>query len=150
MTASSPSTTSRISSEETGFAFSSTCASTSDPSASVTLGKVTAVDDPDGCGRVRVTLPAHGDLDAGWGHEFFGEGATSFAMGSANVLTIVDDPSGIFGPFMLAERVAALKIETDKLEQLLASNTTLTRQDKELTEQIAALTREIHSHITQS
>ena len=49
-----------------------------------------------------------------------------------------------------AERVAALKAETDKLEQLLASNTTLTRQDKELTEQIAALTREIHAHITQS
>lgn len=48
------------------------------------------------------------------------------------------------------ERVAALKLETDKLEELLASNTTLTRQDKELTEQIAALTREIHSHITQT
>jgi len=44
-----------------------------------------------------------GDLNAGWGHEFFGDGPTSFAMGSANVLTIVDDPSGIFGPFMLAE-----------------------------------------------
>jgi uncharacterized protein involved in type VI secretion and phage assembly len=36
------------------------------PGASVTLGRVTAVDDPDGCGRVRVSLPAHGDLDAGW------------------------------------------------------------------------------------
>ena len=42
-------------------------------------------------------------------------------------------------------RVAALKAETDKLEQLLASNTDLTRQDKELTEQVAALTREIHA-----
>ena len=42
------------------------------------------------------------------------------------------------------ERVAAVKAETDKLEQLLQSNTELTRQDKELTEQVAGLTREIH------
>jgi phage baseplate assembly protein gpV len=34
--------------------------------ASVTLGRVTAVDDPDGLGRVRVCLPALGDLDVGW------------------------------------------------------------------------------------
>jgi phage protein D/phage baseplate assembly protein gpV len=33
---------------------------------SVTLGRVTGVDDPDGRGRVRVSLPALGDLDAGW------------------------------------------------------------------------------------
>jgi phage baseplate assembly protein gpV len=36
------------------------------PGASVTLGRVTGVDDPDGCGRVQVSLPAHGDVDAGW------------------------------------------------------------------------------------
>ncbi|GAA1524026.1 hypothetical protein GCM10009827_045540 [Dactylosporangium maewongense] len=36
------------------------------PGASLTLGRVTAVDDPDGCGRVRVALQAHGGLDAGW------------------------------------------------------------------------------------
>jgi len=34
--------------------------------ASVTLGTVAAVDDPDGVGRVRISLPALGDLDAGW------------------------------------------------------------------------------------
>jgi phage baseplate assembly protein gpV len=34
--------------------------------ASATLGTVTAVDDPDNLGRVRVSLPALGDLDAGW------------------------------------------------------------------------------------
>jgi uncharacterized membrane protein len=43
-----------------------------------------------------------------------------------------------------AERGAALKAEADKLEQLLQSNTELTRQDKELTERVAGLTREIH------
>jgi uncharacterized membrane protein len=48
-----------------------------------------------------------------------------------------------------AERVAAVKAETDRLEALLRSNTELTRQDKELTEQVAALTREIHAHVTE-
>lgn len=32
----------------------------------ITLGRITAVDDPDGLGRVRVSLPAHGDPDVGW------------------------------------------------------------------------------------
>ncbi|WBB76238.1 phage baseplate assembly protein V [Micromonospora sp. WMMD1128] len=36
------------------------------PAATVTLGTVTDVDDPDGLGRARVSLPAYGDLDAGW------------------------------------------------------------------------------------
>ncbi|MCT2277030.1 phage baseplate assembly protein V [Micromonospora chalcea] len=36
------------------------------PAATVTLGTVTDIDDPDGLGRARVTLPAYGDLDAGW------------------------------------------------------------------------------------
>src|SRR6266568_926182 len=35
------------------------------------------------------------------------------------------------------QRVAAIKAETDKLTSLLESNTDLTRQDKELTEQVA-------------
>jgi uncharacterized membrane protein len=47
-----------------------------------------------------------------------------------------------------AERVAALKAETDRLQQLLTSNTDLTRQDKELTEQVAELTRQIHAALT--
>jgi len=47
-------------------------------------------------------------------------------------------------------RVAALKAETDKLEALLQSNTDLTRQDKELTEQVASLTREIHALLTKA
>jgi len=40
-----------------------------------------------------------------------------------------------------AERVAALHTETEKLTILLDANTDLTRQDKELTEQVAELTR---------
>jgi uncharacterized membrane protein len=46
------------------------------------------------------------------------------------------------------ERVAAIKAETDRLVALLRSNTELTRQDKQLTEQVATLTREIHRHVT--
>jgi uncharacterized membrane protein len=49
-----------------------------------------------------------------------------------------------------AKRVAALRAETDKLQQLLESNPELTRQDKELTEQVAALTREIHAMLTKA
>ena len=46
-----------------------------------------------------------------------------------------------------AERVAALRVETDKLEQLLESNTELTRQDKELTERVAELIGQIHATV---
>jgi uncharacterized membrane protein len=49
---------------------------------------------------------------------------------------------------LAGKRVAAIKAETDRLEALLQSNTDLTRQDKELTEQVAALTRKIHAHLT--
>jgi len=34
--------------------------------ASITLGRVLSVSDPDSSGRVRVSLPAYGDLDVGW------------------------------------------------------------------------------------
>jgi uncharacterized membrane protein len=37
------------------------------------------------------------------------------------------------------------KAQTDKLVGLLQSNTTLTQQDKDLTDEVARLTREIHS-----
>jgi len=45
-------------------------------------------------------------------------------------------------------RVAAIKVETDRLTSLLETNTDLTRQDKELTEQVADLTKQIHDLLT--
>ncbi len=45
------------------------------------------------------------------------------------------------------QRVEAIKSETDRLAELLESNTSLTQQDKELTEQVAKLTREIHQSL---
>ena len=44
----------------------------------------------------------------------------------------------------------AMKRETDRLLELLQSNTALTRQDKELTEQVADLTRQIHTLLTKN
>jgi uncharacterized membrane protein len=49
---------------------------------------------------------------------------------------------------MASDRVAEIKVETDRLVELLNSNTELTRQDKELTERVEALTREIHARLT--
>jgi hypothetical protein len=43
----------------------------------------------------------------------------------------------------------SMKGETDKLLELLQSNTTLTQQDKDLTEQVAKLAREIRSLLAQ-
>ena len=45
---------------------------------------------------------------------------------------------------------AAIKRETDELKALLDANTDLTRQDKELTETIESLTREIHARLRAS
>jgi uncharacterized membrane protein len=48
---------------------------------------------------------------------------------------------------MAARREEEIQAATDKLVQLLNSNTTLTKEDKELTQQVAGLTREIHAHL---
>jgi hypothetical protein len=43
----------------------------------------------------------------------------------------------------------AAEARTKHLVELLQSNTALTQQDKDLTEQVAKLTREIHALLTQ-
>jgi uncharacterized membrane protein len=47
----------------------------------------------------------------------------------------------------MQDREAAIKRETDELKALMNANTELTRQDKELTERIESLTREIHARL---
>ncbi len=47
----------------------------------------------------------------------------------------------------LTDRENLVKRTTDELRQLLEANTDLTRQDKELTESVATLTREIHAAV---
>ena len=49
---------------------------------------------------------------------------------------------------MASTQVAAIKAETDRIIELLNSNTELTRQNKELTERVETLTREIHERVT--
>jgi len=51
---------------------------------------------------------------------------------------------------MASDQVAAIKVETDRIVELLNSNTELTRQDKELTERVETLTREIHERVTKA
>ena len=48
----------------------------------------------------------------------------------------------------MEEREAAIQRETDQLRALLGANTDLTRQDKELTEGIERLTRQIHEQLS--
>jgi uncharacterized membrane protein len=50
----------------------------------------------------------------------------------------------------MQEREAAIKKETNELKDLLTANTDLTRQDKELTERVEVLTREIHARLRRS
>jgi uncharacterized membrane protein len=47
----------------------------------------------------------------------------------------------------IQEREAAIRRETDELKMLLETNTDLTRQDKELTVRIEALTRDLHARL---
>ena len=48
----------------------------------------------------------------------------------------------------MEEKEKAIKDETADLKALLAANTKLTQQDKDLTERVEALTREIHARLT--
>ena len=47
----------------------------------------------------------------------------------------------------LRERENLVKRQNDELRELLQANTDLTRRDKDLTESVAALTREIHTAV---
>jgi uncharacterized membrane protein len=49
---------------------------------------------------------------------------------------------------MAAQRMEKIETGNAELVELLNSNTELTRQDKELTERVEALTREIHARLT--
>lgn len=48
---------------------------------------------------IGTTTFACGDLNVGWGHDFFLQGPSAFGLAGASVVTIVNDVSGVFGPF---------------------------------------------------
>ena len=61
---------------------------------------------------------------------------------------VLDEQARQHAEDMASAQVAAIRTETDRLLELLRSNTDLTRQDKQLTERVEMLTREIHARIT--
>jgi hypothetical protein len=83
---------------------------------------------------------ACGDLNVGWGHSFFFQGPSSFAMGGASVVTIVNDVSGLFGPFkilvptdlrgtVVQDRLAGLMGEAGAVPTSMPVTTTFTDTD---------------------
>ena len=83
---------------------------------------------------------ACGDLNVGWGHSFFFGGPSSFAMGGASVITIVNDVSGLFGPFkilvptdlrgtVVQDRLAGLMGQAGTLPTSMPVTTTFTDTD---------------------
>jgi hypothetical protein len=83
---------------------------------------------------------ACGDLNVGWGHAFFLQGPSSFAMGGASVITIVNDVSGLFGPFkilvptdlrgtVVQDRLAGLLGQTGAVPASIPVTTTFTNTD---------------------
>ncbi|HEX9694302.1 MAG TPA: SpoIVB peptidase S55 domain-containing protein [Actinomycetota bacterium] len=83
---------------------------------------------------------ACGDLNVGWGHSFFFQGPSSFAMGGASVITIVNDVSGLFGPFkilvptdlrgtVVQDRLAGLMGQVGTVPTAMPVTTTFTNND---------------------
>jgi len=72
-------------------------------------------------------------------------GTDAFGRRAESAARFFSTPQDIIGQTVV---VAAWK--TQRLERLLNSSTDLTRQDKELTEQIADLTRQIHAMLTKA
>ena len=80
------------------------------------------------------------DLNVGWGHSFFLQGPSSFAMGGASVITIVNDVSGLFGPFkilvptdlrgtVVQDRLAGLMGQVGTVPTSMPVTTTFTNND---------------------
>ena len=64
--------------------------------AAISLGDVSWV------GLGTATFVCGSGVNVGFGHPFFFSGSSAMAMTDAEVLTILDDPSGIYGPGMIA------------------------------------------------
>lgn len=64
--------------------------------AAISLGDVSFV------GIGTTTFSCGSGVNVGWGHSFFFEGPSNMALTDASVITILNDPSGIYGPGMIA------------------------------------------------
>jgi hypothetical protein len=66
------------------------------------MGAAISIGDVSFVGIGTTTFACGSGVNVGWGHPFFFEGPSSMAMTDANVVTILNDPSGIYGPGMVA------------------------------------------------
>jgi SpoIVB peptidase S55 len=66
------------------------------------MGAAISIGDVSFVGIGTTTFTCGSGVNVGWGHPFFFEGPSSMAMTDANVVAILNDPSGIFGPGMIA------------------------------------------------
>jgi uncharacterized membrane protein len=64
----------------------------------------------------------------------------------ASIVELEDHREAVIARLQASEQ--ALNVATNELRQLLVQNTELTQQDKDLSEQIAKLTTEIHARLT--
>lgn len=66
------------------------------------MGAALSIGDVSFVGIGTTTYACGADVNVGWGHPFFFEGASSMALTDANVITVLDDPSQIYGPSVIA------------------------------------------------
>jgi hypothetical protein len=89
---------------------------------------------------IGTTTFACGDLNVGWGHSFFFQGPSAFGMAGANIVTIVNDVSGLLGPFkvgipsdlhgtIIQDRLAGLVAQAGSVPTAMPVTTTFTNTD---------------------
>ncbi len=66
------------------------------------MGAAISIGDVSTVGIGTTTFACGSGVNVGWGHPFFFEGPSSMALTDADVLTILNDPSGVYGPTTIA------------------------------------------------
>jgi len=66
------------------------------------MGAAVSLGDVGWVGIGTTTFVCGSNVNVGWGHSFFFGGDSAMAMTDAEVVTILNDPSGIYGPGMIA------------------------------------------------
>lgn len=67
------------------------------------MGAALSIGDVSFVGIGTTTYGCGTNVNVGWGHPFFFEGESSMALTDANVITVLDDPSQIYGPSVIAQ-----------------------------------------------
>jgi hypothetical protein len=67
------------------------------------MGAALSIGDVSFVGIGTTTYACGTNVNVGWGHPFFFEGDSSMALTDASVITVLDDPSQIYGPSVIAK-----------------------------------------------